>query len=206
MIVINLFGEPSAGKTATMFALAAKMKKMGLSVEIAAEFYKDLVYQNTPGHNYNDIDKITDNTLNQVVKFGGQLHILSEQNKRLSILNGTVDFVITDCPLPLIAYYTPKNYVVGFEELAVNLFNTYENTNFYIRKNHDFENKARIHTEDQAKAIAIELPNYLKKFMKSPCTDVFTGEFTETEIISNLVANKLLVLPSKTNSMKVKTQ
>ena len=29
MKVINLFGEPSAGKTATMFALAGKMKKMG---------------------------------------------------------------------------------------------------------------------------------------------------------------------------------
>lgn len=197
MKVINLFGEPSAGKTATMFTLAGKMKKLGLSVDIASEFYKELVYENTSGNNHGDIDKIAENTLNHVIKFGGQLSILAEQNKRLARLSGTVDFAITDCPLPLIAFYTPRNYIDGFEQLAVNLFNTYDNCNFYIKRNHEFENKARVHNEKQAQEIALQLPQYLGKFIKADYTEILTGDFIEDEIISSLVSKKILNLPKK---------
>ena len=202
MKVINLFGEPSAGKTATMLTLAGKMKKMGLSVDIASEAYKELVYENTPGDNFDNVNQIAENTQNQVVKFGGQLYILAEQNKRLARLNGTVDFAITDCPLPLIAFYTPKNYINGFEDLALNLFKTYDNHNFYIRRNHDFETKARVHNEAQSLEIADKLPIYLEKFIGKKFSNVFTGDFTEDEIISNLVANKMLNLPKKAKLKK----
>lgn len=196
MIVINLFAEPSAGKTATMFALAGKMKKMGFSVDIASEFYKEMVYENTHIGN-NHFDKIVESTKNQVLKFGGQLNILSEQNKRLARLSGTVDFAITDCPLPLIAYYTPKGYVEGFENFALNLFQTYDNCNFFIKRNHEFENKARVHSEDQALEISKELPKYLEKFLKGNCIEVSTGDFIEDEILAILAEKDIVKLNKK---------
>lgn len=203
MKVINLYGEPSAGKTATMFALAGKMKKMGLSVDIASETYKELVYENTPNNGFDNLSKISENTQNQVIKFGGQLYILAEQNRRLARLNGTVDFAITDCPLPLISFYTPKDYINGFEDLALALYKTYDNHNFYIRRNHDFEDKARIHNESQSMEIAEKLPIYLEKFIGKDFTNVFTGDFTEEEIVSNLISNKVLDLPKKVSSKKL---
>lgn len=201
MKVINLFGEPSAGKTATMLSLAGKMKKMGLSVDIASEFYKELVYENTHSGNAH-FDKIVENTRNQVLKFGGQLSILSEQNKRLARLSGTVDFAITDCPLPLIAYYTPKGYVEGFEKFALNLFQSYDNCNFFIKRNHEFENKARVHSEEQALEISKELPSYLNKFLKGDVKEVFTGDFIEDEILAILAEKDIIKLNKKVRMKK----
>lgn len=195
MKVICLYGEPSAGKTSTMYLLAGKMKKMGLSVEIASEYYKEKVYENT--HPGNDFATIVENTKNQVARFGGQLSILSEQNKRLSRLSGTVDFVITDCPLPLIAYYTPKDYIDGFENFVMNLFNSYDNINFFLKRNHEFEDKARIHNEEQALAISKELPLYLEKFIGKNVKEMFTSDFIEDEIISCLIEQNIIKTPKK---------
>ena len=194
MKVINLFGEPSSGKSATMHSLAGKMKKMGLSVDVGLEFYKEMVYDNTPSENLN-FDNIVNNTENQVKRFGGQLYVLAEQNKRLSRLNGTVDYVITDCPLPLIAYYTPQNYLAGFENMVINLFNTYDNFNIYVKKNHQFEHNARIHNEQQAMQIGKELPLYLKNFTDD-IIDIYTSNIIEDEII-NILKERNIIKNSK---------
>lgn len=190
MKVINLFGEPSVGKSATMFSLAGLLKKQGFSVEISSEAFKEIVYDNNN-------DKV--NTSLQVEKFGGQLYVLAEQNKRLARLDGLVDFVITDCPLPLISYYTPQNYIAGFLEFSINLFNKYDNVNFLLKRNHLFENNARIHAEEEAKKIAIDLPIFLKKFTKEDLIELKTSDIIEYDIVKELVNRKLI----KANNIKI---
>jgi hypothetical protein len=151
MQIINLFGAPGSGKSATMLGLTYKMKLLGLNVENTPEFFKDLVLEET-----------------QNGQFGGQLSILAEQNKRLARLVGKCDFAVTDCPLPLIGYYTPQNYIHGFENFLLNTFNqpNYNNkgANYFIIRTHEFEAEKRIHDEGQSRNIEQELLIYLDKF------------------------------------------
>lgn len=144
MKIINLFGAPSAGKSTAMLGLTYKMKIMGLSVENTPEFFKEMVYED-----------------GRAEKFGGQLYVLGEQNRRLARLQGKNDFAITDCPLPLIGYYTSKEYIDGFAPFIKNLFDSYNNFNYMILRRHEFEAEKRIHNESQSNTIEKDLPLYL---------------------------------------------
>ena len=46
MIVINLFGEPSAGKSTAAMDITARLKRKGINAEYVSEFAKDKVYEN----------------------------------------------------------------------------------------------------------------------------------------------------------------
>lgn len=146
MKIINLYGAPGAGKSTTMLGLTYIMKMMGLSVEHTPEFFKELILENSDSE-----------------KFGGQLYILGEQNRRLARLKGQNDFAVTDCPLPLIGYYTPEDYIDGFDTIVKNLYHKYDNVNYFILRNHEFESEKRIHDETQSDEIASKLPEYFEK-------------------------------------------
>lgn len=45
-IVINLFGEPSAGKSTCAMDITAQLKRNGINAEYVSEFAKDKVYEN----------------------------------------------------------------------------------------------------------------------------------------------------------------
>lgn len=151
MKVINLFGAPSAGKSTCMLGLTYHMKLMGLSVENTPEFIKEMIYEDRNPEDFSP------------ERFGGQLYVLGEQNRRIARLKGQNDFAITDCPLPLIGYYTPTDYVPGFNDFVKNLSNTYDNINYLILRKHEFESEKRIHDEDKANKIETELPLYLEQ-------------------------------------------
>ena len=146
MKVINLFGAPGAGKSTTMLDLTSDLKLMGLSVENTPEFYKELILEDS-----------------HKAEFGGQLYILGEQNRRLARLEGKNEFAVTDCPLPLIGYYTPEDYIPGFNLFVNNLYNRYDNINYFILRKHEFEKEKRIHSEEQSDNIADELLEMLDK-------------------------------------------
>lgn len=176
MKVINLFGAPGSGKSTTMLGLTYKMKMMGLSAENTPEFYKELILE--------EGDK---------AKFGGQLHILNNQNIRLARLEGKNDFTISDCPLPLIGFYTADDYIQGFHDLTTTLFNKYDNVNYFILRNHEYENEKRVHDEDESDKIAVELPLYLRRqgvdlrYIESgpDLVDNILNNLIETNIITN---------------------
>lgn len=147
MKVINLFGAPGAGKSTTMLDLTSDLKIMGLSVENTPEFYKELILEDS-----------------HKSAFGGQLYVLGEQNKRLARLEGKNDLAVTDCPLPLIGYYTPEDYIPGFSDFVKNLYNRYDNINYFIRRKHKFEKEKRIHDELGSDKISEDLLEMLESY------------------------------------------
>ena len=147
MKVINLFGAPSCGKSTTMLGLTYQMKMLGLNVENTPEFFKEMIYED-----------------GRTERFGGQLYILGEQNRRLARLQEKSEFVVTDCPLPLIGYYTSNDYIAGFHNFCNNLNASYDNTNYLIVRKHEFENEKRKHDENESLLIAEQLPQYLDHF------------------------------------------
>ena len=82
-VVIKLFGGPGAGKSTLAHGVVAELKRRGHSVEMAAEFAKDLAWS---GHAIGPFDDWV---------------ILGHQVERESRLYGKVDFIVTDSPLGL---------------------------------------------------------------------------------------------------------
>ncbi len=182
MKIINLFGAPSAGKSTAMLGLTYQMKMMGLSVENTPEFFKEMIYED-----------------GKADLFGGQLYVLGEQNRRIARLVGKNDFAVTDCPLPLIGFYTSEDYVLGFKDFVKNLNDKYNNINYLILRKHEFENEKRVHGEDAAKKIEEDLPIYLNNLGINYKTFESSSNLVE-DLINDLIKNNIITKDHLINS------
>lgn len=143
MIVINLFAGPGSGKSTTCAGVFAKLKLAGINCEMALEYAKDKVWEES--------NKVLDD---QIYVFGKQLH-------RIFRLKDKVDVVITDSPILLSIIYdkTGNKY---FSDLVLNQFNNFDNRNYFIERTTVYNPKGRLQTEDEAKEIDKVLLDLLK--------------------------------------------
>ena len=144
MKVINLFGEPSVGKSTTAAGPFFLMKHKGLEVELVSEYAKDCVWQNRR--------KTMDD----------QLYLTAKQNHKLEMLNGQVDYVITDSPLLLGIIYS-RNYkrIKSFPTFVKEVFDSYDNLNIFLKRMKPYKPKGRHQTEEEAKIVRADLQNLL---------------------------------------------
>lgn len=138
MIVVNLFAGPGSGKSTTCAGLFHKLKLAGVNCEMALEYAKDKVWEES----YKILD-------DQIYVFGKQLH-------RIFRLKDKVDVVITDSPLPLSIYYD-KSANPYFADLVMNQFNEFNNINYFIVRDDTYNSKGRMQTEQEAKEIDSEV-------------------------------------------------
>ena len=143
MIVVNLFAGPGSGKSTTCAGVFAKLKLAGVNCEMALEYAKDKVWEES--------NKVLDD---QIYVFGKQLH-------RIFRLKDKVDVVITDSPILLSIIYdkTGNKY---FSDLVLNQFNNFDNRNYFIERTTVYNQKGRLQTEDEAKEIDKVLLDLLK--------------------------------------------
>ena len=143
MIVVNLFAGPGSGKSTTCAGVFAKLKLAGVNCEMALEYAKDKVWEES--------NKVLDD---QIYVFGKQLH-------RIFRLKDKVDVVITDSPILLSIIYdkTGNKY---FSDLVLNQFNNFDNINYFIERTTVYNPKGRLQTEDEAKEIDKVLLDLLK--------------------------------------------
>ncbi len=135
MQVINFFGSAGAGKTTAAYGLAHEMKKRYVEVEFSDEYAKRLFLAQST-HMLAD-----------------QLSILAEQNARLHYANNpvhTIDYVITDAPLMLSAFYSPANYPPSFRAWVVDLFKMYDNINIFLKRSHAYNPRLRQQSEHES--------------------------------------------------------
>lgn len=200
MKVICLYGEPSAGKTALMLSLTSRLKRLGVNADIAGEYYKEKVYENTPVGEEDNLAEITKRTHSLVDKTGGQLGIFAEQYKRLKRLEGTVDFAVTDCPLPLIGYYSRNDDDPHLFGSIKHRHSTFDNIGFLLKRTHEFESRARVHSEDEAMQVSKELPGFLSNFTdgKEKITIVKSCDDLDDIVLMHLIKDKHLMLPVPT--------
>ena len=102
MNVINLFGEPGAGKSTGAAYIYSQLKMRGINVELVTEYAKDKVWE--------------ENT----VVFKNQAYIFGKQFYRISRCEDKVDIIITDSPLPLsIIYNQNENLTENFDKTVM---------------------------------------------------------------------------------------
>lgn len=165
--VINFFGGPGCGKSTTSAGVFHKMKVLGLKVELVTEYAKDMVYENRP------------NIL------ADQLYILAKQTRRVARLQGVVDYCITDSPLLLSCIYNTGSNLI--DDLSLELFNGFDNINFFIKRTKPYMKYGRGQTEQEA----IEIDN--KIFRKLVDSRIPYGIITPDETIDSIT--RIVCLP-----------
>ena len=143
MKVINFFGAPGAGKSTAALGLANAMKRAWLNCEYVSEFAKDQVWAETTH------------------LLSKQNWVLANQEFRLSVMKGKVDFAVIDCPLLISAFYAPEEYPASFTELCFDFFRMYDNVNFFVNRSHKYSGIGRLQNEAESDAIAIKMKNFL---------------------------------------------
>ena len=132
-IVVNLTGAPGAGKSTGAATIFAELKKSGVNAELVTEFAKDKTWE----HNTTALDC--------------QEYVFGKQSYRLRRCRDDVDVIVTDSPLPLgLIYNTNPALDHHFTEVVMNVFNTYENINFFINRVKPYNPKGRNQTAEES--------------------------------------------------------
>lgn len=143
-LVINLFGGPGTGKSTGSAYIFSQLKLAGVDVEYVSEFAKDKVWEQN--------DEV----------FKCQEYIFGKQSFKMNRCRGKVDVIVTDCPLLLSSYYN-KDLSENFDNVVFEVFNTYHNVNFLIKRNKPYNPNGRFQTEEESDKIGEELKELLDK-------------------------------------------
>lgn len=146
-VVINLVGAPGAGKSTGAAYIFALLKMQGIDAELVTEFVKDKLWEG-----------------NKAV-FENQAYIFGKQSFRLSRCADKVDVIVTDSPLPLSIQYNPNsNLRDNFNKYVMDVFNSYENRNYYLMRVKEYNPNGRFQTEEESNEIGSEIKNLLDKY------------------------------------------
>lgn len=146
--IVNFFSDPGSGKSTTAAGLFYKLKNAGINAELVTEYAKD---------------KVWDNHLSIL---DDQLYIFAKQYHRILRLQNQVDIVITDSPILLSCHYNKGLLSKGklkthFEGLIHELFDTFDNYNYFVKRIKNYNPKGRTQTEDEARIIDLCIKKYL---------------------------------------------
>ena len=133
-LVVNLFGGPGCGKSIFCADIFVHLKRKGISCEMALEYAKDLVWQ--------DSLKVLEN----------QLYIFGQQQHRIFRLKNKVDVIITDSPIINSIVYDAHG-CKDLIKLILTEHRKYNNINFFIDRVFPYEKMGRIHDEEEAKIL-----------------------------------------------------
>lgn len=144
-IVVNLFAGPGVGKSTNAARIFAELKMKGVNCEMALEFAKDKVWEES----FKTMD-------DQIYIFGKQFH-------KIWRLKDKVDVIICDSPLPISIVYDKENSD-AFHKLIIEQFNRFQNLNFYLKRSAVYQTEGRIQTEEEARIIDKVVENVLVEY------------------------------------------
>lgn len=122
---------------------------LGVSCEYVSEFAKDKVYEENE----------------TVVRH--QEYVFGKQSFKIDRVAGKVDVIITDSPLILSALYNNDDSLgEHFNDVVVHKFNTYDNYNYLLTRQHKYEDNGRFQNqnEEQSKQLRSNLEFLLNKY------------------------------------------
>ena len=163
-VLINLIGQPSCGKSTAAAKLFARMKDMGLNCEYTQEYVKGWVWD---GRKISPYDQFT---------------IFGREAYNQSHLFNKVDFIISDSPVMLTAFYhlyynkdnALREICKDFYEMAERIDHVHT-FNFYLPRMKQYKQEGRYQTEEEANEVARMLKAWLEveayPFIPLDCPD-----------------------------------
>ncbi len=141
--IINLFAGPGAGKSTTAAGVFYQFKLAGINAELVTEVAKDMTWAR------------------RIQCLKSQPLIFGKQLNRIERLIGQVDYVITDSPVLLSAIYINKAYPDSFIDAIVDIFNTFDNANYFIRRVKAYKPIGRRQSEASARMVDEKINAFL---------------------------------------------
>ena len=132
MLVVNFYGGPGVRKSTMAANLFSELKYNNVNCELVREYAKGKVWEKS-------LNMLTDR----------QLYIFAKQNHELDVLRDKVDVAITDSPLLLSLIYDDKKYSM-FPSLVKEVYKTYNNLNFLLIRQCDYNTSGRTQTKEEA--------------------------------------------------------
>lgn len=145
MRVINLFAGPGSGKSTTAAGLFYHLKLADFRCELITEVAKDMTYEKNHS------------------RLSNQTYILGEQYQRLHRVRNFVDYAISDSPIVLGLNYKPVECPDSFDEFCLDLFNQFDNLNYFITRTKKYQQYGRNESEEQARQIDENIKDILIK-------------------------------------------
>lgn len=130
-LLINFYGGPGCGKSTICAGLFYQLKILGYNCEMALEFAKDKVWEES----YKVLDD--------------QIYILGKQFHKLYRLKDKVDIIITDSPILLGAYYQ-KTRSKALEDLILECRREFNNIDIFLERSTDYDPNGRMQTQEEA--------------------------------------------------------
>ena len=168
-IVVNLFGEPSAGKSTAAMDITARLKRAGINAEYVSEFAKDKVYEQNP----------------EVFKH--QEYIFGKQSFKMGRVRDKVQVIVVDSPLILSIIYNQNEYLgEAFDQVVMDIFNSYKNKNYLLVRKHDYEVSGRFQNESEANKVREQIVSELNK-LNIPYKTATSSEEDCKKIVNEIV-------------------
>lgn len=145
MLVVNLFGQPGAGKSTGAAYIFSQLKMLNINCELVTEFAKDKVWEESKE------------------VFNNQAYIFGKQYFRISRLNNKVEVIITDSPIILSAFYNDGKKPLGkeFDRLTFKVYSSYDNLNVFLHRKKPYNPNGRFQTESESDKISDQLKKFL---------------------------------------------
>lgn len=170
MKVLNIWSGPGCGKSTTAAGLFYHMKCAGIEVEYVQEYAKDMVYERR------------DNILYD------QIYVFAKQQRRIARLQDhAIEWVITDCPIPLgLVYLQPNTLSTNFHDLVWEVFHKYDNHNYVLTRNVQYSPIGR---NQKLESEAVQFDQAVLKLLHTgqiPYTQVQGGQTAVDTILQQL--------------------
>ena len=147
MLLINFFGAPGAGKSTASAYIFSKLKMAGVNAEYVPEFAKDKVWEENE------------------TALKNQVYIFGKQFYRITRCENNVDVIVCDSPLiNSIVYNHDERLGKIFNDLILQVSNSYDSMNYLIKRVKPYNPKGRIQTEEESDELAVGIKNLLDKY------------------------------------------
>lgn len=148
--VISLYGGPGTGKSTTASLVFGMLKLNGVNCEYVQEYAKDKAWEH--GKNFIETPLV----------FQAQEYIFGKQHYRFRRCAQTVEMIVTDSPLLLGHIYTPQDFCMpALHDTIDQAYNMYDNLDVMLRRCKPFNPDGRLHTEEKAKELDVEIEDML---------------------------------------------
>lgn len=152
--VVNIFGEPGSGKSVAAADTFAVLSKGGYNAEIVVEVAKKYIWE---------ANLTEEGSVVEPYIFTDQLYLFANQNRSLRRLVGRQEIAIMECPLLMSAIYKRDDDYDGFDELILNVHNSYRNINIFLERGHEYVAGGRLQNELETMVLRKRLMDYLDK-------------------------------------------
>ena len=160
---------PGSGKSTMRSRLFYELKKRQLKVEEVVEVAKDDTYNK------------------RFLDLSDQIQLFGKQHHPHFILDNVVDYIVTDSPPIMGITYMDSNlsYYDELKALMLKVDKSYKSINYFLIRNHEYQEFGRNQTEEQSNEKAEEIKDFLRE-SNIDFTEVKSGKKFIKKVLKDL--------------------